>query len=744
MPFSKYIIVALISISLIAIELVWTRIFSAEFFYTFAFLILSLAILGLGMGALSVRLFSFLNRITNMGIILSITAVMILIGPALVFKLELDFSQLVVSYTMLLKIFATIFLLSSSFFCGGIALALIFKRNSNEIPRLYMADLSGAAIGVFLIMLAMNLFGTPVSVFLSALPILSAAFLSSKNWWKILPLFVTIGMLFLSYFAEPLLEATREEPAPVIYKHWDAISKVKIYDYGEQYRRINIDNVSNSFVNGFDGNWDRPDSLKFGFHLVEFIINQFDSCTFLSLGAGGGQDVFQALQANANEIHAVEVNPHVNDLMLSGILAEFSGYIYRDPRVRVITEDARAYVRRFENKFDFIYSFSSNTYAALASGAFALAENYIYTSQAIKEYWNALTDNGYLLMEHHMYVPRIVSQVMDALDQLDVKNGKQHFVVYNLPNMRRKMLLLCKRPMTEKFAEEAFGDIIKKDPGYGYLIYPAPDSLKSNLINQIVQHSWDHAAASAAVDISPCSDDRPFPAQMGLWKNFDREKLKNIKGYEDLLGFPLSKIIIMVILAIVVIIIIPLNLLPYLKKGNKMRAIPWLYFFTIGMAFMMVEIILIQRYTLFIGPSVYSIITILLVLLLSSGIGSFYAPRINKNIVFPAIVFWIFLEIFVLRNVTYALGNMQLIPRMLLTAILVSPLGFFMGMPFPKGGLKVGELIDWGFAVNGSASVVGSTLIVLIAISFGFNVSLLIGTILYALAYVMIYFEANW
>ena len=120
--------------------------------------------------------------------------------------------------------------------------------------------------------------------------------------------------------------------------------------------------------------------------------------TFLSLGAGGGQDVYQALQDGAKEIHAVEVISHLNELMQDGELAEFSGYIYKAPRVVVISEDARAYVRRFTNKFDLIYSFSSNSFAALASGAFALAENYLYTTEAFIDYWNALSENGYMLI----------------------------------------------------------------------------------------------------------------------------------------------------------------------------------------------------------------------------------------------------------------------------------------------------------------------------------------------------------
>jgi hypothetical protein len=177
-------------------------------------------------------------------------------------------------------------------------------------------------------------------------------------------------------------------------------------------------------------------------------MKRFPRCAFLSLGAGAGGDVLQALSYGAAEIHAVEVIPHVNRMMTvddtrgytkaiplppppakpaaAGApvptplptatpkpvnneperlvsLAEFSGFIYRDPRVRVVTEDARAYVGRFENHFDIIYSLSSNSFAALASGSFALAENYLFTTEAFSDYWKALTPGGFMIFEHQFF-----------------------------------------------------------------------------------------------------------------------------------------------------------------------------------------------------------------------------------------------------------------------------------------------------------------------------------------------------
>jgi len=734
----KFTLIGLLSISLISIELIWTRIFSAEFFYTFAFLILSLAILGMGLGGLTLRLFPRLNNLKNLPVILFLTGLMAQIGPPAVFEINLTFSEVLKDWITIAKLFGTISILSSSFYFGGMALSLLFRKYSSEMPRMYMADLVGAGAGVLISVILMNIVGTPIAAYLSSIPVIIAAFIVSPKFWKLFPLGLVPIMILFASSAENTLEKEREERAPVIYKHWDAVSKIKILDFAEDYRGIVIDNLANTPVLKFDGNWDVPDSMKYEFHLnVSFLINQFDSCTFLSLGAGGGADVLQALQEGASDIYAVEVIPHINELMIKGELAEFSGNIYSDSKVNVITEDARAFVRRFNNKFDVIFSASSNTFAALASGAFALAENYLFTTEAFGDYWNALSEKGFLVMEHQFYIDRVVTEALTALEEVGVKNPRDHIAVYNLPQRRRKTILISKIPLNDEIRNNAVMKLSPEIHSYIHLIYPAPDSLKNNLTNQIILTGWENVADTANTDISPCTDDRPFIAQMGLWKNLTPESLKKIMPYE-IYGFPTSKILIVTILGVVILIILPLNLLPYLFKGPKLKTKPFLYFFLIGMAFMIVEVILIQKYTLFIGPSIYSIITILLTLLIFSGIGSRFSMKISSQIAFSGIVLWILLDVFLFSFFTSSLGGLTLIPRIVISSILISPLGFFMGIPFPKAAVIVGELIDWGFAVNGAASVFGSTLILLIAFTFGLNVALLTGAFLYGLAYILI------
>ena len=816
----RFLSVALISLSLLGLEMIWTRILSAEFFYTFAFLALSLAIMGLGLGGLTLRLCSFLNRDSLVGPILAAAGLMALLGPPLVVSLGLSFNGLFSEWLMLGKFLLTITLLSSTFFLAGIALALYFRRFNREMPRIYMADLLGAGAGVLVAVWLMNALGTPVAAFLFAVPILLASLFTSWRWMKIVPVALIGVALYLCPQGKTLLEADRQEMGPVVYKHWDAMAKLKLYDFGGQFRSFNIDNVANSPIVPFDGHWDPNDTTDSGWDVdVRYLVKQFDSCTFLSLGAGGGMDVLQALEHRATEIHAVEVNPQMNYMMQFGdscgyleyeaayalkaredsiaaaaaradsaamrtadsvsgsdstagdsdqaeqpaapptppppvfrdstgriiTLAQYSGYIYSDPRVRVITEDARTYVKRFKNKFDLIFSSSSNTWAALGSGSFALAENYIFTTEAFEDYWEAMTDRGFLTLEHQMYMPRIVPEVIEALTNLGVKDPTAHFAVYDLPSRRRNLLLLSKQPLTDSLRYYAFGPLTPEVYEQRHLLYPAPDSLQDNLINRIVTQGWKDAADSAAIDISPATDNRPFVAQFGLWRNFSWDNLKRVNNYSELfMGFPLSKLVIVLVLLVVVVVLIPLNLIPYFKSGPKLAAAGWFYFFAIGVGFMMLEVVLIQKYALVIGASVYSIATVLLTMLLASGIGSRFARSVSDSTVFTAIVVWLLLDVFVFGMFAPAIAGLSILGRSLVVALWIAPLGFFMGMPFPKGTLRAGELIDWGFSVNGAASVFGATLVVLIAFSFGFTVALLLGGLVYLIAWRFLSMKSAW
>lgn len=755
--------IALLSFSLLSLELIWTRILAAEFFYTFAFLVLSLAILGLGLGALTLRLFPRINTMTSMRYSMMLGGLMMLIGPPVVYRLGMSFATLLTGFAMLGKLVLIIVILSSSFYFCGIALAILFKQFHTLISKLYMADLVGAGVGVLGAIIAMNLFSTPVATFLISIPIFIANMLHGTRISRGVALLLIFIAMVAGFNSSELLRSSKTERMPSIYQHWDAMAQIKMFAYpGDEARGMVIDNAANTPVYGFDGDYSLPDSGAedlWGIPAGD-LIRQFDSCRFLSLGSGGGADVLQALAEGATEVHAVEVNPWFNKMLTEGdpdgylttytdtlssdlvTLPAFTAHFYDDPRVKVVSEDARAFIRRHTNRFDVIYSLSSNTFAALASGSFALAENYLFTTEAFQDYWTALSERGYLMMEHQFYMPRLVSEALLALEALGVKEPEAHLAIYNLPKMRRKVLLLSKQPLEKNYLQIALRDINASNFDDIHLLYPAVDSLRHNIYQEIVEKGWEAVADSVAIDISPNNDNRPFAAQMGLWKNLSFSGDAKLLPYE-FRGFPLTKIIVVIISLIVILLIFPITLIPYFMNGPQLTFRHFSYFALIGFAYMSIELILMQQFTLLVGPSVYSISAILMTLLITSGIGSRYSSAFDTKMVILAILTWLLLDIILFKYYVLIFGRFQQFWRIFWTMLIVSPLGFFMGMPFPKGVRHVGPLVDWGFAINGAASVLGSTLTILMVISWGYTSGLIFGMCIYALAGYLLYFTPD-
>jgi hypothetical protein len=727
------VLIALLSATILSTELFWTRLFSAEFYYTFAFLVLSLAILGLGLGALFHSLVHWSRGSHLLPLWFTMTGVSILAAVPVVFSLHLDFSLLVSQPVQILKLSSAILVLGAGFFFGGIALAQLLRATPDDLPRLYMADFLGASVGVVAFVVIMNAFGAAVTLFWCTIPVLLAAMLVARRWMKIMPAAAMIVAVLYYVKVGGVPEQQRQERAPIVYKHWDATAKIKVYEFDSTSRGINIDNVANTPVYKFDGRWNAPDSEKIRFAIdVRNLMQRFDKCRFLSLGAGGGSEVLQALQYGATEVHAVEVIPHINEMMKNGYLRDYSGNIYNDPRVHVITDDARAYARKFTNTFDLIYSLSSNSWAAIASGSFALAENYLFTTEAIGEYWNALSDSGYISIEHQFYMPRLVAETLDALRSLGVPQPERHLAVYDLPTLRRKLLLISRRPLDGTTVSTAYANSSPEIAASMRCLWPSDTS--TNMYATIVRAGWQSVADTARIDIRPCTDNRPFIAQLGLLRNLHPAQLEKIPLYE-FTGFPLSRVIMIIILAVCTVIVVPLNLLPFLRKGERLAVQSWGYFFCIGIGYMIVEVILIQQYTLFIGSSITSIALVLMVLLVASGVGSLHSRRYDAHTIFGGIALWLVADVLLFRHFSYFLGGWDFVPRIALSALVIAPVGYLMGMPFPLAAVRKPELVDWAFAVTGSASVIGSVLAVLVASGFGYAAALGVGLFAYGTAY---------
>lgn len=740
----RFAVVALLSGSVVGLEVVWTRILSAEFFYTFAFLILSLAILGLGLGALAVRLFAPLRREAVAEFLLMSASLAGAGAPATVLHLGLDFSVLLKDPWMGGRLALALLLLGIPFFLAGAALAGIFRRHSGEMPRLYLWDLAGAALGALLAVPAMNLAGVPAAAVLACIPLALAAVLAVGRI-RVAHVAAWGLLTVLGVFSSTLLDVPRKEIGPVFLRHWDAMGLLKVHDLGPEARNIQIDNAANTPVLQFDGDLGGEQAValsqEFGFAFAPLFPGR--PYTLCSVGSGGGSEVLQGLLEGASEIHAVEVNGAINRMMRDGALSEFSGRIYANPRVRVVTEDARAYLRRNPGRFDLLVSSSANSFAALASGAFALSENYLFTTEAFQDYLRALKSGGYLLLEHQFYVPRAVPEALDALRSEGITRPETHLAVYELPSRRRKVILLGKDPLPATAVDSALGPLTPEREEEVKLLYAPGRELPPNPVARLVTEGWQKVQPTALTDLRPCTDDRPFAAQMGRWKNLAAKRPDKLPPYE-FFGFPLSVLLLLVILAVAGLLVLPLTLLPAFFRGPKLGAVPGAYFFAIGAAFMAVEAVLLQQYTLLVGASAHTAAVILLALLLVSGAGSRLSGKFQDGVPFAGILIWLVLDAAFFPAVASFLGSFPFALRLVAAGILVAPLGFFLGMPFPKAAARVGESVDWGFAVNGAASVLGSAGALLLALGYGFRASLVAAAGVYILAFLLLRARRAW
>jgi hypothetical protein len=193
------------------------------------------------------------------------------------------------------------------------------------------------------------------------------------------------------------------------------------------------------------------------------------------------------------------------------------------------------------------------------------------------------------------------------------------------------------------------------------------------------------------------------------------------------------------------------------KTNNTKRdikgSLPFLgYFFLLGLGFLMVEIPLMQRFSLFLGHPVYSLAVTLFSILLFSSLGSFLTGRvgstnIRSRVIMVGIGLSILIPVYIvaLPLILGALVSLPILAKAIITVGLLAPLGLLMGMPFPLGIKLLGEergwMVPWVWGVNGALSVVASVLAVIIAIYNGFSFALALGAICYGCVLLLVLFS---
>jgi hypothetical protein len=246
-------------------------------------------------------------------------------------------------------------------------------------------------------------------------------------------------------------------------------------------------------------------------------------------------------------------------------------------------------------------------------------------------------------------------------------------------------------------------------------------------------------------DITPVNDERPFfyhfyrlDKIVSIYESMGKKWQPFVEG-----AYLVPIVFIQALVLSVVFILMPL------LRFKRLRAMPGrskllAYFLFLGLGYMFIEIVFIQKFILFLGHPVYAVSTVLFSLLTFSGLGSYFSGRLKCCLRRPLIFI---LLLICAAAVVYAVSlpilldeflGQDLAVRLLISVATIIPIAFLMGMPFPLGisltNERYPELIPWTWAVNGCASVLGSILPVIIALSAGFSTVLLLGGLVYLAA----------
>ena len=492
--------------------------------------------------------------------------------------------------------------------------------------------------------------------------------------------------------------------------------------------------------------------------------------TALIVGAAGGTDLLQALYFGVKRIDALEINPQVVALV-DQVFGEYSGKLYSHEKISTHFTEVRDYLGSADQKYPLIQL--SLIDASRASGMQALNESYLYTIEAMQLYLRHLTDNGFLSLTRWISLPprdslKLFNTAVAALKEQGVQDVSQHIAF--IRNWQTGTVLVKKSPFNQK--EVGLLRQFNESNAFDAVWFPGMDSKEANRYNRLSSAVF-HDAALAILsseqreqfidnykfNLEAATDDQPFFHHFFRWATFKELLVLRNQG-----GMPLIEwgyLVLLATLAISVVSSILLILIPLLlfaKRPDKpvvhisrLRVV--YYFFAIGVAFLMIEIAFMQKFILLLHHPIYSFSTTLAIFLLFAGIGSHVSGRLLKSWKIKQVLMLSCLGIGLigltylwLLGPIFEIATTLAMPyKVLMSIIMLGPLAFFMGMPFPTGLTLLAEnaehYIPWAWGINGCASVISASLSTLLAIDLGFNAVITMGLALYLS--VLLFFPFN-
>ncbi len=788
-PRTVVIAVALVSFASLLLELALTRLFSVVLFYHFAFFAISVALLGLGSGGVFAHVRrEWLNRF-DLGSFGTVVCVLNAVSiPGVLWVVLHTPVSLAVTGANFGKLTVIYLVAAVPFFFTGLLFSVLFARSSGAISVLYGADLAGGASACLLVVPLLNTIGAPdVLLFSAVLMAVAGSFWAgSRSVGHIAKAVAVVALLFLVWahhghkmdviYAKGVLR----NPKWIEFSKWNAISRIEVNNInGGRYVVIDAD-ATTAIMNVDPAKWDRDQSeaqpssptpthtglpAAGGFNWKKSLMAAAPSVanvlrpqgTFAIIGPGGGVDVLRAVANGSPSVTGIEINPIIVNDIMRGTYADYSYHLYDLPQVHIHVQDGRSYIRSSSDKYDVVQMTLVDTWASTAAGAFALSENNLYTLEAFREYFDHLKPDGMIAItrwEFHQprEALRVVSQAIEALHQQGIANPAGNFVLVadgSLDEDGRPVLVLAKKSAFTAAEYAAVASHVKANANLVWLnpppqyagmqpLPPAADAFR----RLIASNNPTAFARDYAYNVAPVTDSAPFfffTLKTGyVLKNIAAGTGKGMDWRINLGVVVLGMLLIISIIAVAAFLILPL-LLHGRELGSRRARLPALLFFiAVGFGYILVEISLIQRFVLFLGHPTYALTVVVFLMLLSSGAGSVIARRWITSTrallgVLALIAAKISINLVLLPWILSLAVGFPFFVKLVISGAFLVPLGFLMGMPFPTG-LKLVETVEWAWALNAAASVLGSVMAMVIAIHFGLTVTLACAAIAYLLA----------
>ncbi len=765
--------IMLISAGSLSFEVGLTRLFAIQQFHHFAFVVVSLAVMGFAASGL---VLSLRRRPASLPLL------------AIAFALASAFSYLTINFLpfdsysiawdfrqvwILLLYFSVA---GAPFFFSGWTVGACMASAGADAHRPYAANLAGSALGVPLALITISAFSEESTIALAIfLGLLAGISFSAHRETRLVLAAVSLVVLFglntppflalrLSPY-KPLSIARLAPDARITLSKSSASARVDVVESSSIHVLPGLSlnapilppRQAGLFIDG-DGpipiNALSPESVQteaIAAYMPPALAYELrPDANVLVLTPGAGLDLVIALAAKARSVTTAFGEPLVREI-LTNEYADFSERLLFDPKLSLYSGTSRTILRKTDEEFDVIYYALSRGFRPVTSGAFSLSENYELTTESFRDAYRRLSENGLLVITRWLGTPasesaRAWSTLLEALRDENVADLSGRLIAYR--GMRTATLIGARRPFSraELEATRSFLERSGFDPIY--LPDLRPDELnRHNRLPEDVYHDIYLAildTPEAAIDgydfnLSPPTDDRPFFYHFFRWRQTPEVLASLGLTWQPFGGS--GYLVMLALLALMLVLAAPMIVLPAwsAKRRRHRNTLPanraMLYFACLGAGYLLVEIPLLQRLALPLERPVFALAVTLFTLLLSSGLGSYVSPRftlrrsllalvgvlIATNIVLPAIV---------PISLAWPLGT-----RMILFTALLIPCGLLMGVPFASG-LRILHVsapgsMPWAWAVNGAVSGLSGVAAALISLDAGFSVTFYIGALVY-------------